>query len=266
MEVYKFSREEVELLNSKMGLRTLLRQKRKINYQKTLRYVRYEDEIRKLQAELIKMQTWAIENDECLVFVFEGRDAAGKGGAIRRVIAHLNPRHYRHVALPKPTEDERKQWYFQRYVNVLPKPGEIVFFDRSWYNRAVVEPVNGFCTQEEYEIFMSQVNEFEKMLIQSKIKIVKFYLSITKNQQLKRFNDIKADPLKRWKMTPVDERAQELWDQYTEYKKKMFEHTNTELCPWKIIRANRKTQARIAVIKHILREIPYPQKDESLLG
>ena len=256
---------EANLLNTKAGIRTLLGNKRKINYHRTLRLVRYEDEIKKLQAELIRMQSWVIKNRECLVLVFEGRDAAGKGGAIRRVTEYLNPRYFRSIALTKPTEDQLKQWYFQRYVNVLPLPSEIVLFDRSWYNRAVVEPVNGFCTNEEYQIFMGQVNEFEKMLIESKIRIVKIYLSITKHQQLKRFNAIKSDPLKKWKMTPVDERAQELWSEYTKYKNLMFEYTNTEICPWKIVKANRKTTARIEIIKYILREIPYPDKNEELL-
>ena len=161
------------------------------------------------------------------------------------------------VALPKPTKDEQSQLYFQRYVEQFPKAGEMVLFDRSWYNRAVVEPVNGFCTQEEYEIFMNQVNDFERMILESGIHLVKIYMSISKKEQAKRFAEIKGDPLKQWKMTKLDERAQALWDQYTEYKNAMFEKTNTEISPWKIIRANRKTEARINVINHILKSIPY---------
>jgi polyphosphate kinase 2 (PPK2 family) len=156
-----------------------------------------------------------------------------------------------------PSNDERKQWFFQRYINQLPNLGEIVLFDRSWYNRAVVEPVNGFCTEEEYQVFMSQVNQFEKMLVQSNTYLVKFYFSITKKEQARRFKDIKKSPLKRWKMTAVDERAQDLWDSYTHYKEKMFEVTDTEHAPWKIINANKKTYARLEAIKHILKTIPY---------
>jgi polyphosphate kinase 2 len=187
----------------------------------------------------------------------KGRDAAGKGGAIRRITQYINPRHFRIVALNIPTEDERKQWFFQRYIQQLPKPGKIVFFDRSWYNRAVVEPVNGFCTDEEYEIFMSQVNDFEKMLTQSNTYLIKFYFSISKKEQAKRFREIKNDPLKRWKMTPVDEKAQALWDDYTFYKEKMFEQTNTDHAPWKIIDANKKAPARMEAIIHLLKTIPY---------
>lgn len=250
------SAEELELLNSKLGLRSLFASKN-IDIEKTLREVRYENQLRERQIELVKLQTWAIENKKKIVILFEGRDAAGKGGAIRRVSSHINPRYYRVVALNKPTEDEQGQWYFQRYVNELPKPGKIVFFDRSWYNRAVVEPVNGFCTNKEYEVFMSQVNDFEKMIIQSDIYFIKFYFSISKEEQQKRFDDIKKSDLKRWKMSPVDDKAQELWDEYTEYKKIMLEETNTALAPWVIIEANKKTVARLAAIDHILKAIPY---------
>ena len=156
-----------------------------------------------------------------------------------------------------PTEDERKQWFFQRYINNLPKPGEIVFFDRSWYNRAVVEPVNKFCTDKEYEIFMSQVNEFEKMLVQSDTYLIKLYFSITKEEQAKRFAEILKNPLKRWKMTKIDEKAQKLWDAYSEYKKKMFEETNSEHAPWHIIDANKKSEARMSAVKLFLNTIPY---------
>ena len=177
---------------------------------------------KKLQVELIKLQAWAIQNNERIIIIFEGRDAAGKGGAIRRITERINPRFMRIVALSKPTEVEQSQWYFQRYVKQFPKTGEIVFFDRSWYNRAVVEPVNGFCSQEEYAIFMNQVNDFERMILESGIRLVKIYMSISKKEQAKRFQDIKRDPLKQWKMTKVDEKAQELWDDYTTYKKAMF--------------------------------------------
>ena len=250
------SAKEVELLNSKLGLRSLFANKN-IDLDKTLRDVEYENALRDKQAELIKLQSWAIDNKKKIVIIFEGRDAAGKGGAIRRIVAHLNPRYFRIVALNKPTEDERGQWYFQRYVNKLPKPEKIVFFDRSWYNRAVVEPVNGFCTQEEYSTFMGQVNDFEKMIIQSNTYLIKFYFSITKDEQEKRFDEIRRSKLKRWKMSSVDEKAQELWDDYTKYKEVMLRETNTEHAPWIIIGANKKTDARLKAIEHILKTIPY---------
>jgi len=254
----ELSVEELDLLNSKHGLRRLFANKT-IDLEKTLRDVEYENELRLKQAELIKLQSWAIDNKKKIVIIFEGRDSAGKGGAIRRVVAHLNPRYFRIVALNKPTEDERGQWYFQRYVNKLPKPEKIVFFDRSWYNRAVVEPVNGFCTEKEYTTFMGQVNDFEKMIIESNTYLMKFYFSISKDEQQKRFDDIKKSKLKRWKMSAVDERAQELWDNYTKYKEVMLKETNTAHAPWIIIEANKKTDARLAAIEHILNTIPYKE-------
>jgi polyphosphate kinase 2 len=252
----KISPSDLKKLNSKKGLLALL-SKEPLSVDKALRYVDYKKRLVKLQIELIRMQTWAIKNNERIIVVFQGRDAAGKGGAIRRITERINPRHMRIVALPKPTEDENSQWYFQRYVEQFPKAGEMVFFDRSWYNRAVVEPVNGFCTQEEYEIFMNQVNDFERMILESGIHLVKIYMSISKKEQAKRFADVKSDPLKQWKMTKLDEKAQYLWEQYTEYKNAMFEKTNTTISPWKIIRANRKTEARVNVITHVLKSIPY---------
>lgn len=252
----KLNQSDLDMLNSKDGLYSLLRNK-KVNVSKALNEVRMIEELKKNQEELIKLQHWVIENDEKVIILFEGRDAAGKGGAIRRITEYINPRHFRIVALNIPTYDERKQWFFQRYINQLPKPGEIVFFDRSWYNRAVVEPVNGFCTQEEYQIFMSQVNDFEKMLIQSDTYLIKLYFSIAKEEQSKRFRDIQSNPLKRWKMTAVDQRAQELWDDYTQYKNEMFKHTHTDISPWLIIDANKKPDARLLAIKHILKTIPY---------
>jgi polyphosphate kinase 2 len=248
-------------INSKKGLLALL-SKEPISVERAVRFVDYEKKLEKLQVELIKLQTWAINNNERVIVLFEGRDAAGKGGAIRRITERINPRHMRILALAKPTEDEQTQWYFQRYVNQLPKAGEMVFFDRSWYNRAVVEPVNGFCTKEEYDVFMNQVNDFERMITESGIYLVKIYMSISKKEQEKRFSDIKRDPLKQWKMTAVDKKAQELWEDYTAYKKAMFSKTNTEKSPWKVIRANRKTEARINVINHILKQIPYDKDIE----
>jgi polyphosphate kinase 2 len=265
-QTLKLTEEDIELLNSKIGLKNLFSEK-KINVEKALRMARYEFQLRELQAELIKLQQWVIDNNKKVVILFEGRDAAGKGGAIRRITAHINPRYYRIIALPKPTAEEEGQWYFQRYVNHLPQPGEMVFFDRSWYNRAVVEPVNGFCTDQQYETFMGQVNEFERMLIESDTYLIKLYFSITKEEQAIRFKDIKSSPLKKWKMTRVDERAQDLWDDYTKYKVRMFDHTHTEQAPWIIVNADTKTEARTTALKYILSMIPYqpePEKEKSL--
>ncbi len=252
----ELSEQDLELLNSKIGLHALLRNK-KIKLESALNEAQYINELKQKQEELIKLQNWVIENDQKVVILFEGRDAAGKGGAIRRFTQHINPRHYRIVALDIPSDDEKKQWFFQRYINHLPKPGEIVLFDRSWYNRAGVEPVNNFCTDEEYKIFMSQVNEFEKMLVQSNTHLIKFYFSITKEEQAKRFVDIQKDPLKRWKMTAVDQQAQDLWADYTRCKNAMFEKTDTGHAPWLIIDANEKSKARLQAIDHVLDTIPY---------
>ncbi|MCM2302420.1 MAG: polyphosphate kinase 2 [Flavobacteriaceae bacterium] len=259
MRKVQLSPKDLKKINSKRGLMALLTEI-PYNVRKSLRYYNYEKSLRKLQEELIKIQFWGIANNERIIVIFEGRDAAGKGGAIRRITERINPRHFRIVALPKPTDEERTQWYFQRYVLQFPKAGEIVFFDRSWYNRAVVEPVNGFCTQDEYEIFMNQVNDFERMITESGIRLVKIYMSITKEEQEKRFAEIKSDPLKQWKMSPVDERAQELWDTYSIYKTKMFEKTNTKISPWKVINADKKITARLNAIQYILDSIPYDKK------
>lgn len=259
MSKIKLSEEDVQLLNSKIGMQVLLKNK-KTDIEKALAEVKYYQVLRQKQEELIKLQNWVIRENKKVVILFEGRDAAGKGGAIRRVTEYINPRHYKIIALNKPTSDERQQWFFQRYINHLPKPGEIVFFDRSWYNRAVVEPVNGFCTDEEYKRFMSQVNDFEKMVIQSDTYLIKLYFSITKQEQADRFKDIKSSSLKRWKMTAVDEKAQELWDDYTYYKEKMFAETNTTEAPWTIIDANKKWHARLEAVKQILDTIPYREE------
>ena len=252
----ELSSSELKKLNSKKGLISLL-SKDLINVDRTLRYLEYERKLVKLQIEVIKLQTWAINNNERVIVLFEGRDAAGKGGAIRRITERINPRHIKIVALPKPSEDEQTQWYFQRYIEQFPKAGEMVFFNRSWYNRAVLEPVNGFCSDEQYNVFMGQVNDFERMILESGIHLVKIYMSISKKEQAKRFDDLRSDPLKQWKMSPVDERAQELWDDYTKYKQAMFAVTDTQKSPWKVIKANRKTEARVNTINHILKSIPY---------
>lgn len=252
----QLTEDQLAILNSKEGLYALLRNK-KVNVQKALDEVKYNEELQAKQEELIKLQNWVIDKKKKVVVLFEGRDSAGKGGAIRRITEYINPRHFKIVALNIPTDDERNQWFFQRYINELPKPGEIVFFDRSWYNRAVVEPVNDFCTDEEYKIFMSQVNEFEKMLIQSDTHVIKLYFSITKEEQAKRFKEIKNNPAKKWKITPVDEKAQVLWDDYSKYKTKMFDQTNSDHAPWTVIDANQKSKARMSAITEILERVPY---------
>jgi polyphosphate kinase 2 len=209
------------------------------------------------------LQRWVQETDARVAILFEGRDAAGKGGTIRRFTEHLNPRSMRVVALPKPSAEERGQWYFQRYVLQLPNKGEIVFWDRSWYNRAVVEPVNGFCTQLQYRRFMQQVSEFENMLYEDGVIIIKFWFSISKEEQLKRFEARKVNPLKQWKLSPIDDKAQDLWDQYSEYKEEILSKTHTSYCPWIIVKANDKRAARLESIRYVLNLLPYKDKEQA---
>ncbi len=230
--------------------------------QKILSTIKYEEDLEQLQIELVKLQRWVQEKGLRLAILFEGRDAAGKGGTIRRFTEHLNPRALRVVALPKPTEEERGQWYFQRYIRQLPNRGEIVFFDRSWYNRAVVEPVNGFCTSTQYEMYMKQVNEFEHMLYEDGIILIKFWFSISKEEQLSRFESRKRNPLKQWKLSPVDMQAQDKWTTYTKYKEEMFSRTHTSYCPWIIVKANNKQKARLEAIRYVLSIANYDNKNE----
>ena len=248
--------KDIKKLNSKRGLKLFLGED-DMTISKALRILNYESKLKKLQEELIKMQQWIEREGEKLVVIIEGRDAAGKGGAIRRLTQNLNPREFNVVALPKPTLEEKQQWYFQRYVKNLPRSGQITFFDRSWYNRAVVEPVNKFCSQSDYSVFMNQVNDFEKMLVDSGIRLVKFYFSISKDEQARRFKDIKASPVKKWKFSTVDKAALSLWDDYTNYKNKMFDKTDTEFAPWIVVKANRKMRARVEVIQKLLEIVPY---------
>lgn len=224
----------------------------------------YEEELKKLQIELVKFQRWVEETKQRVAIIFEGRDAAGKGGAIRRFIEHLSPRAMRVVALPKPTVEETGQWYFQRYTKQLPNEGEIVFFDRSWYNRAVVEPVNGFCTKQQYKQFLRQVPEFEHMLYEDGITLIKFWFSISKEEQMKRFESRKVNPLKQWKLSPIDAKAQELWDEYTHYKEVMFSRTHTTFSPWMIVRANTKKTARLESIRYVLSRVDYDGNDKAV--
>jgi len=222
--------------------------------------IAYENELKRLQIELLKMQNYVKDTGKKVLMIFEGRDAAGKGGTIKRITEHLNPRGARVVALDKPSDIEKTQWYFQRYVQHLPASGEIVLFDRSWYNRAGVEPVMGFCTQEEHKEFLHEVPEFEKMLINSDIQIFKFYFSVSKDEQKNRFDKRRTDPLKQYKLSPVDEKSQGLWDKYTIAKYSMLLASHTEYAPWTVIRSDNKKKARINSIKHILNHFDYPDK------
>ncbi len=230
---------------------------------KILYDVQYEKELVKLQAELVNLQQWVAKHRKRVAVIFEGRDAAGKGGSIRRMTEHLNPRSMRVVALSKPTDVEKGQWYFRRYIKELPNPGELVFFDRSWYNRAVVEPVMGFCTKEQYNKFMVQVPEFEHMLYEDGVHLIKFWFSISKDEQLRRFNSRLKNPLKRWKFSPVDQEGQKRWDEYTYYKEQMFGKTHTTFSPWVIVKTNDKRQARLESIRHVLSQFDYEGKGYS---
>ncbi|MEW5832121.1 MAG: polyphosphate kinase 2 [Campylobacterota bacterium] len=221
----------------------------------------YEQELKKLQIELLKLQNHVKEKGLKILVIFEGRDAAGKGGTIKRITEHLNPRGARIVALEKPSDVEKTQWYFQRYVAHLPSAGEMVFFDRSWYNRAGVEPVMGFCTKAEHKEFLDHVAEFERMLVNSGIILFKFYFSVSKEEQARRFKERKTDPLKQFKLSPVDAASQELWDKYTEAKYQMLRASHTGIAPWVIVRSDNKKKARLNCIRHILSSIEYPSKN-----
>jgi polyphosphate kinase 2 len=248
------SKEFKAILKSKLDVK---------KYQKILKSHEYQTELLKLQTELVDLQQWVAKHKKRVCIIFEGRDAAGKGGAIRRFTEHMNPRSMRVVALTKPTESEKGQWYFRRYIKELPEPGEIVFFDRSWYNRAVVEPVMGFCTESQYNKYMVQVPEFEHMLYEDGVVIIKFWFSISKEEQLKRFNSRLANPLKQWKFSPVDKEGQKRWNLYTTYKEQMFSKTHTSFSPWIIIKTNNKKEARLESIRYVLSQFEYSRKDRS---
>ncbi|MEG0926706.1 polyphosphate kinase 2 [Chryseobacterium sp.] len=235
-------------------------------YNDVLEKYLYEEELRFLQAELVNLQNWIKETGKKVAIIFEGRDASGKGGTIKRFAEHLNPRAMRLVALNKPTDIEREQWYFRRYVKELPNAGEMVFFDRSWYNRAVVEPVMGFCTPEQYESFMVQVPEFEHMMYEAGTIIIKFWFSVSKDQQLYRFNRRLKNPLKMWKYSPVDQKGQELWDDFTYYKDQMFSRTHNAFSPWIIVRSDDKQKARLEAIRYVLSQFNYTGKDKAAVN
>jgi polyphosphate kinase 2 len=226
----------------------------------------YEKQKYDLQVELLKLQAWTKQTGSRVVILFEGRDAAGKGGTIKRFMEHLNPRGARVVALEKPTEEERGQWYFQRYIKHLPTHGEIVLFDRSWYNRSGVENVMGFCTKEEYAEFMRQVPEFERNLVRSGIILLKFWFSVNREEQKRRFKDRENHPLKQWKLSPIDRASLDMWADYTVAKEKMFFFTDTSDAPWIVVKSNCKKRARLNTLRYVLHKIPYDQKDFSLIG
>jgi len=224
--------------------------------------ISYEEELIRLQLELVKLQSHIIRSGQKLLIIFEGRDAAGKGGTIKRFTEMLNPRNHRVVALPKPSDVEQGQWYFERYVAHLPNAGEMVFFDRSWYNRAGVEPVMGFVGRRDYEKFMDDVPVFERLLNRSNIKIIKFYFSVSKDEQAKRFADRKQNPLKQYKLSPVDQFSQQLWDRYSLAEYKNFSRTHSDHAPWVVINSDDKKKARINAIKYLLAQYVYPEKIE----
>jgi len=226
----------------------------------------YEREKYRLQVELLKLQAWVRSSGQRVVILFEGRDAAGKGGAIKRFMEHLNPRGARTVALEKPTEEERGQWYFQRYVEHLPTRGEIVMFDRSWYNRAGVERVMGFCSEEEYREFMRQVPEFERNLVRSGIHLIKFWFSVSRKEQRRRFKERKSHPLKQWKLSPVDLASLDKWEDYTTAKEAMFFNTDTADAPWTVVKSDCKKRARLNALRYILHKLPYSKKDNKQIA
>ena len=258
----KFTKEQLLQAKTRKELKKIAKENG-IPISKPLNKLKYESTLAQLQSEFVDLQKWIAKNKMRVAILFEGRDASGKGGSIKRFKEHLNPRTSRVVALTKPTEVEQGQWYFRRYIKVLPNPGEIVFFDRSWYNRAVVEPVMGFCTKKQYDKFMMQVPEFEHLLYEDNHKIIKFWFSISKGEQAERFDSRLTNPLKQWKFSPVDMRGQELWDDYTHYKEQMFSKTHTNFSPWIIVKANDKKQARLESMRYILYQFEYEGKGNS---
>ncbi len=235
-------------------------------YRNLLSRKNYERQKYSLQVELLKLQAWVKETGQRVIILFEGRDAAGKGGTIKRFMEHMNPRGARVVALSKPSESERGQWYFQRYVQHLPTAGEIVFFDRSWYNRAGVERVMGFCTKDEYAEFMRQAPEFERNLVRSGIHLFKFWFSVSQDAQRRRFKERESHPLKQWKLSPIDTASLDKWDDYTAAKEAMFFHTDTADAPWTVIKSDCKKRARINALRYLLHSLPYTAKDAARIG
>lgn len=234
-------------------------------YEKKISRRSYERQKAALQVELLKVQEWVRRSGEKIVVLFEGRDAAGKGGTIKRFMEHLNPRGARVVALDKPSDREKSQWYFQRYIEHLPAAGEMVMFDRSWYNRAGVERVMGFCSPQDYLEFMRQTPELERMLVRSGIRLFKYWFSVTRDEQLRRFESREKEPLKQWKLSPIDRQSLDKWDEYTEAKEAMFFYTDTADAPWTIVKSNDKKRARLNCARHFLSSLPYPGKDPKVV-
>ena len=234
-------------------------------YDQKLRRKEYEKKKKALQVELLKVQGWAKDTGQKIVLLFEGRDAAGKGGTIKRFTEHLNPRSARVVALEKPSEREKSEWFFQRYIQHLPSAGEIVLFDRSWYNRAGVERVMNFCTPQEYLEFMRQCPQFEQMIVRSGVLLFKYWFSVTRVEQRKRFDARKVDPLKQWKLSPIDRASLGKWDEYTEAKEAMFFYTDTADAPWTVVKSDDKKRARLNCMRHFLSGLPYPNKDPKIV-
>ncbi|QDT91406.1 polyphosphate kinase 2 [Gimesia algae] len=234
-------------------------------YPTKMKRKKYEREITRLQIELLKLQRWVQLNGERLVLLFEGRDAAGKGGTIKRFMEHLNPRGARVVALPKPNDKEQGQWYFQRYIEHLPTRGEIVFFDRSWYNRGVVEPVMGFCRPTEHHTFLREAPQLENMLVNSGIHLFKLWFSVSREEQFRRFKARETDKLKQWKLSPIDVKSLGLWEEYTKAQNAMFMATDTKACPWTVIRSDDKKRARLNCLRYVLNQLDYPNKDQALV-
>ncbi len=249
--------------DKKLSLEERMKAKGKVQVWCKKETIEYEKELRKLQVELLKFQNHVKDTGQKILMIFEGRDAAGKGGTIKRITEHLNPRGARVVALEKPSEVEQTQWYFQRYIQHLPSGGEIVLFDRSWYNRAMVEPVMGFCTERQHHKFLKDAPEFEEMLVDEGIQMFKFYFSVSKEEQARRFKARETDPLKQYKLSPVDKESQKLWDEYSLAKFMMLSSTHTEAAPWTIVKSDNKKKARLNTIKHILNFVDYPDKPDS---
>lgn len=262
----EFDLNDLELISRSEEIIDLLVSKGIIKEKKFLNQLEYEKELNSLQYEMLRLQEFIIQNKLKLMVIYEGRDAAGKGGTISRTITKMNPKNFRVIALPKPTEIENKQWYFQRYIQQLPRHEEITFFDRSWYNRAVVEPVFGFCTHEQHESFMQQVNPLEHLLIDDGLILIKFFLNISKEEQAKRLNKRKNDPMKQYKIGGLDQQAQEKWEDYTKFIDKMLTGTSTEKSPWIEIRTDDKKEARLETMKYILRQVPGFKTDKEYVN
>lgn len=255
-EIQRLQQENQQLLNTIKSM--------KAETKKSVLRRRIEQSLKPYQAELIQLQKYLEQSGRRMIILFEGRDASGKGGTIRRVTRYMNEKHYRVVALGKPTENQRSQWFFQKYIREFPRGGEIVLFDRSWYNRAMVEPVFGFCSEDEYKNFMKGVTGFEKDLVRQGTILVKLYFSVTKEEQARRFKRRKDDPLRQWKLSEVDMQAQERWDDFTNQKYAMLKRTHTSQAPWTVIRSNDKHLARLNAMKVILNAAPYERRDTGL--